>query len=215
MPDVAELPVFEFTGAASIPADLLDRSRASAEAIGYANGWARGVREAKTAMAAQAAAAQAEIERGRSVAAQQVTTALTGLAAAAAALEASAAAEAEELEPALIAAAVTIAEALVGHQLRDIDAATRAAVARTVRLAPRDEPTTIRINPTAYAALGEIGLAELLAGVNGASGRELTVEPDDTLGIGDATARHGATTIDGRLAAGIERIRQELAGRAG
>ena len=215
MPELAELPAFEFTGAASIPADLLDRSRASAEAIGYANGWARGVREAKESMAAQAAAAQAEIDRGRSIAAQQITIALSGLAAAAGALEASAAAEAESLEPALMAAAVTIAEALVGHQLRDIDAATRSAMARMVQLAPRDEPTTIRINTTAYAALGEIGISELLAGVDGASGRELTVEPDDTLGIGEATARHGATTIDGRLAAGIERIRQELAGQAG
>lgn len=213
MPELAELPAFELSGAASIPSNLLDHSRAGAEAIGYANGWSQGVREARESLAAEQAATRAEIAQWRSVASEQIKLALASLASASASLEASAAADAEALEPALMTAAVTIAEALVGHQLRDVPASTQAAMARMIELAPRDEPTTIRLNSAAYAALTEAGVAELLAGVNGASGRILTIEPDDSVAIGEATARYGATTIDGRLSAGIERIRNQLAGR--
>jgi flagellar assembly protein FliH len=207
LPDAVD---FVLAGSSAIPADLLDRARAGAEAIGYAHGWSQGVREARQLMAAEQSMARAEQDRQAEAALHQINAIMTSLAAASAAIEAQAAESAEDDEPALIAAAVTIAEALVGHELRETTAATRDALARMLQLAPRDEPTIIRINAEVHAALGEAGVAELLASITGASGRHIAVEPDDTLAVGDAFARFGSTTIDGRLSEGIRRIREQL-----
>jgi flagellar assembly protein FliH len=212
MSSLPELSTFEVTGNAAIPAAIVDRSRSEAAAVGYARGWSQGIRDARDSVKDARLAAAAE----------QQAFLLTRNAAAAAALQALAQA-ADQLEKAalpgisgheetILSAAIDIAEALLGQELRHHDTATRAAIARCLQLAPRGETVSIRLNADVLATLGEGDITNLLDSITGAAGREIRLESDPTLAVGDAVARCGASTIDARLGEGIGRIRAQLSG---
>jgi flagellar assembly protein FliH len=201
-----ELLSFEVAGAGAIPERLLAASRAEASAVGYAHGWSTGIREARASMAAevaQAGAAQRQLADDRQAA---LSAALRSVTHAANTLEAGLAPSFDEIERLILGAAVEIAEALVGRELRDVDEAGRAALARALQLVPQGESVTIRLHPEVYAALTDNEQPS-----QPISGRTITLEPDSTLARGDAVAVCGATTIDARLAEGVRRVRERLA----
>jgi flagellar assembly protein FliH len=109
----------------------------------------------------------------------------------------------DEIEDQVVATAVQIAEALVGHALADPDERGRAAIARALALAPEQGFVTARVNPADLVAIGDP--------TNLAPGRALDVVPDPSVAPGDCVVDVGACRIDARIAAALERVHEVLA----
>jgi flagellar assembly protein FliH len=213
LPDTLGRPgslAFDFTGDAGVPGQLVEQARAEARAVGYAQGWAHGLRDAAESQAGERAAANADRAFLRDRAELQVTSALQALQAAAADLRQSTVSITDDIEDQILAAAVELAEALLGRELRDPEVAAPAALARILRLAPADEPVTVWLHPADHDTLTAPGGTALISSVEGATGRGLTFEIDPELPPGDARARCGSTIIDARLTAGVARLREYL-----
>lgn len=198
---------FTMDTSSAIPARLLTQARADAASIGYAQGWAHGLTDAHRSKAADLAAARAEQRQHVAERTARLGSALSALAQGAAQLETMAVPTCEQIEDTILAVAVELAEALLGRELALPDAAGPAALARIMALAPAGEPVTVRLNPTDAATLDADGGAELRATISGTAGRALRLHADTDLQSGDAIARCGATTIDARLSAGLQRLR--------
>ena len=201
---------FDFASDAGVPDQLVEQARAEARAVGYAQGWAHGLRDAAESQAAERAVADAERAALRNRQEQQVSSALQGLQAAAADLRQRTMSITDDIEDQILAAAVKLAEALLGRELRDPEVAAPAALARVLRLAPANEPVTVWLNPIDHTTLTAPNGTALIGSVEGATGRGLTFETDPELQPGDARARCGSTTIDARLSAGVARLREYL-----
>jgi flagellar assembly protein FliH len=201
---------FEFISDAAVPDGLIEQARDQARAVGYAQGWSQGSQKAAEAAATELAAARAGLELSLAAQQQQVDSAVQALRSAAAELGQATLRVTDQIEDQILAAAVELAEALLGRELRDPDVAAPAALARILRLAPASEPVTVWLNPADYDTLtGSKGTA-LIGSVEGASGRSITFETDPGLRAGDAVARCASTTIDARLAEGVARLREHL-----
>jgi len=196
--------VFELSPASGVPDELLVPAREAARAAGYASGWASGIRAARLIADAEAHANAAERERQHAVREQQVGQAITAVHRAAEALEQSAVPAAEHIEDLIVSSALAIAEALVGQVLRDEALRSEAALHRALSVAPVDEGVTIALSSADFAALG----ADTL--VPQGSSRSVALVEDPALAPGDAVASCGATTVDARLSAGLERVREVL-----
>jgi flagellar assembly protein FliH len=184
------------------PDESIVEARTAAEAAGYAAGWAQGRREAQDA--AIAAAERDAVNAEEVLAAQEVLVqrAVNAVAKAATELEHRAIPVVTEIENALADAALAIAEAIVGQQLRTATEPGREALARALALAPVARPVTVRLNP---ADLLTITTKELVV-----DGRTVTLIGDTTLKPGDSVAICDATTVDARLGPAIERVREVL-----
>jgi flagellar assembly protein FliH len=201
---------FQLVGAGAIPQGVIDESRASASAVGYALGWSQGLHDARESISSERELAT---QRARELAEQTADSAqllLKSLANAVDQLEDAVRQARVQDEDAILHAAVDIAEALVGHELADVDSATRSALARALRLAPAHEAVTVRLNPGVFGALSADDFQALLASVSETSGRTIRFEPDPTLAVGDALANSAATSIDARVGEGIKRVRALL-----
>ena len=195
--------LFELAAAADIPETLLAPARLAAESAGWSAGWNAG-------MAAAAATAEQEREQraaqdrqARELATAQVSAAVTALRDAAHDLASRDAAVARDLEQLVLDTAFQIAEALVGAHLADDAERGAAALGRVLALAPPDAPVTVRLNRADHAIVSALpSLPE-----------RVTLVADATLQPGDARAGVGATTIDARLSAALERVRRTLQGR--
>ncbi len=201
---------FDFISDAGVPDQLVEQARAEARAVGYAQGWTHGLRSAADSQVAEQAAAAAERAALRVRQEQQVASVLQALEHATADLRQSTLNITDEITDQVLAAAVQLAEALLGRELRDPEVAAPAALARVLRLAPDDEPVTIWLNPADHHTLTAPAGSALVASVEGATGRGLTFEIDPELRPGDARARCGSTSIDARLSAGVDRLREYL-----
>jgi flagellar assembly protein FliH len=201
---------FDFTSDAAVPDQLVVQARAEARAVGYAQGWAHGLRDAADSQAGERAAADADRASLRHRQEQQVASALQALQVASADLRQSTVRITDDMEDQILAAAVELAEALLGRELRDPEVAAPAALARVLRLAPANEPVTIWLHPADHQTLTAPAGRALIGSVEGATGRGLTFEIDPEIQPGDARGRCGSTTIDARLSAGVARLREYL-----
>ncbi|MEO6503719.1 MAG: FliH/SctL family protein [Jatrophihabitantaceae bacterium] len=207
MPDTVS---FEFISDVAVPDRLIEQARGQARAVGYAQGWSQGSREAADSGAVERALAQAGLESSLAAHRQRVESAVQALHGAAAQLQQSTMSITDQITDQILAAAVELAEALLGRALSDPDIAAPAALARILRLAPAGEPVTVWLNPADHDTLtGPAGTA-LIGSVEGATGRGITFETDPSLQAGDALARCASTTIDARLAEGVARLREYL-----
>jgi flagellar assembly protein FliH len=189
---------------APVPHELIQSARIAAQAAGYAEGWAQGQRAAKVASRAaldQAAAAERAHATARSAA---LGRALAALGTAASGLDRRIAQTAEELEDAILAAAVELAEAILDRELSTMDGRALDAARRAIALAPAGAEILVRLHPEDHAMLAEDGALEI-------HGRPVRLRPDPTLRPGDAVAEYGATTIDAGLPAALARVRRVLA----
>ncbi|HST48194.1 FliH/SctL family protein [Jatrophihabitans sp.] len=202
---------FDFGAGAAVPERLVEQARAEARAVGYAQGWAHGVRSAAETQTAESAVAAAELAALRARHSQQVGSALQALQAAAADLRQRTVTVTDEISDQILAAAVQLAEALLGRELRDPAVAAPAALARVLALVPDDQPVTVWLSPADHDTLTGPDGPALIGSVEGATGRALSYEMDPELQPGDARARCGSSTIDARLSAGVERLREYLA----
>lgn len=191
-----------------------DQSRA----VGYAAGWSEGRKVAARAAAADAARVQAEIARleaeaeaTRAAQAAQVRQALGALGAAATRLDQRATPDLEELEQTIVAAAFALAEAVVGRELACAVEPGLEAIARALSAAPSGGPVTVRLCPADLATITGTGG---VAGQIEMAGRNVLVVTDPVLRPGDAVAQCDTTTVDARIGAALDRIREVLFGAA-
>jgi flagellar assembly protein FliH len=201
---VAQAPQFEVDATSGLPDALVARARRDAQTVGYAAGWASGIRAARAVGDAEAHAARAARERAEREHRTSVDSALHALDVAAGELEASATPGVEQLEELVVSAALEIAEALVGQVLRDDHTRSAAALRRALALAPAGEPVRVRLSPADHATITASAPAP-----DGTS-REIELIADPTLAAGDARATCAATAIDARLSAGLARVREAL-----
>jgi flagellar assembly protein FliH len=107
-----------------------------------------------------------------------------------------------DLEDQVVAAAMQIAEAIIGRRLEQPDERGRDAIARALALAPEQGDITARLHPADIAVLGDP--AEL------APGRALAIVPDPSLTPGDCVVDVASCRIDARIGLALERAREVL-----
>lgn len=176
--------------------------REQAHREGYDAGYAAGIE-----------AARADAERDRRHAAElaaaetaqrqaELTRALHTLNTAAAQLDDARARAVETVSAELVTAAFSLAQRLLGRELELATNPGIDAVRRALLEAPVDGYVVLHLHPADAAALDGL---DALATVTG--GREVRIAVDPSLERGDCIADVGATRIDARLSAAIERVR--------
>src|SRR4051794_9596312 len=193
----------------AVPADsdAVARVKEEARTAGYAEGWARGQREAAATAAAaadQAAAAERGYAAQRAAATQQ---ALGALARAAAGFDARVAAAVEQIEELIVRYAVELAEAILGRELADPAGRGADALRRAMALTPSTGAVTVSLHPDDYRLVTGSGSD----GEYVIDGRAIRLRPDATLRPGDAIAEIGAMTVAATVAAAVARVREGLA----
>jgi flagellar assembly protein FliH len=189
-----------------IESEALERARKQASTAGYAEGWARGQREA--AVAADAAAARAHAleqahDQRRAVALAQ---AINALGRAVTELETQLMPTFTELQDVLLAHAFELAEAIVGRSLDDPQRRGADALRRAMAAAPETGNLTVSLHPDDFTSL--IGDSE--PSDFDYEGRRVILRPNATLRPGDATAETGMATIDATITAAVDRAREAL-----
>ncbi|WP_422934681.1 FliH/SctL family protein [Sinomonas sp. P47F7] len=170
---------------------------------GHAAGYAAGLRRADAELAARRAELDAEhaeaVEHGRT----QLRAAVALLEGAAFALAERTAPVLEEADAQLAAAAIALAEAVIGHELSDAPTGARAALARALSGRDADAVVAVRLNPADLALLEP-----------GAGPSRVALVPDPAVGRGDAVSVYPDGELDARIGSALVRARAALAGGA-
>lgn len=198
----------EFVLTGGVPAELLDEARRQARAVGYAQGWTQGLREAAAGQAVLAE--QAELERAAAAETQavQVASAVRAVLAAADQVRQTVVEVTDEMSDRMLTAAIELAAVLLGQQLADPQIAASAALRRVLAQVPADQPVSIRLSQQDYDTLTGPGGAELAAAVQATALSRISLECDPSLAVGDAVGRAAATSIDARLTTALARLRE-------
>lgn len=179
---------------------LAERTRVSAQAQGYAVGWAEGHQAALRRAAEEAAVIAAEAERREQHREQEHQAVLATLRRAAAQVSASAAEVADRIGGQATELAFSTVSTLLGHELAAATEPGTAVVARALAVLPRDPSTRVRLHP---AVAGSAAVADL---------HEYGVEvvADATLDVPDAIVETDTTAIDLRISQALARLREVL-----
>jgi flagellar assembly protein FliH len=169
-----------------VSSELVESAKQDGYAVGhdegYADGYQQGIR-----------AAEGHVNLlGQLV--QRLATAADELAA----REATARAD---IEDQIVAAALQIAEVVIGHELAQPDTRGRDAIARALAVAPERGHVTARLHPADLAVIDPAALT---------TGRTLDIIPDPTLAPGDCIVDVGACRVDARIGPALERAREVL-----
>lgn len=105
-------------------------------------------------------------------------------------------------EDVLAAAAVELAEAVLGQELSDGEKSARAALARALAGAVPSEIVTVRMNPADLAVLGGTDISQA----------EVRLTADPALDPGDAVAVLPDGFLDARIGTALARAKQALTG---
>ncbi len=124
-PLVTEPPLFLVAPEHEVNEQLIEDARVAAEAVGYAQGWATGLRESRNSTRAERVAAAAEYKKVAAERRERTAHAIAAMDRAASNLEQRALTSADEIQTAIIESAFAIAEALIGAHLRDDARAVR------------------------------------------------------------------------------------------
>lgn len=176
----------------------LERARGA----GHAMGFAAGRRDAAEAAAVEAARVALERERAEAVRAAEHAAALAVLGRAATAAAARTAPVLADAERRLHAAALELAQAILGHELRDGEHSARAALARVRSQPLQVGGQTVRLHPRDLAALRAAAAPVDVTG--------LTLVADAALAVGDAVSEHADGYLDARLTTALDRVRAVL-----
>jgi flagellar assembly protein FliH len=181
-------------------ATLADRTRAAAQAQGYAVGWAKGVREAEAA--AREARAEQEAQRARDEALREAehTAAVSALRAAALRLEELTASTQERLGAQATELAFAVTAEVLGTQ-----AAAQPpedVVRRALAVLPDRAVATVRLHPS----VARSAITDLAAGIPAG----ISVVADSALGPADALVELSDHVIDLRIDQALARLREVL-----
>jgi len=150
---------------------------------GYAAGYTHGIDDARRHVELLGQLVQKLGLEAEALATRQATTAI-------------------DVEDQVVAAALRIAEVLVGHELAQPDDHGRDAIARALALAPVHGDVTVRLHPADIAVMSDP--AEL------APGRVLVIVADPSLAPGDCIVDVAACRIDARVGAAIQRAHEVM-----
>ena len=182
----------------------LSRNSLQEQARGHASGYAAGLRaaavETEQLRARLKTEHQAALESGR----EEIGRAVQALNRAVRSLEQSAIPAAEEIQDSLAAAALELAEALLGQELKDAETSARAALTRALAGVPRSEIRAVRLHPSDLAALD----------LETISAADVRLKADRTLNPGDAVTDFTHGWLDATLAAAVQRARAALTGNS-
>jgi flagellar assembly protein FliH len=201
LPDTVTIPTpraFRPASLGSTPAR--DEAHDHARATGFAAGYAAGVRRAAQDAAEQAELVANQAAQAAAVASRRASDALESLARAAEAVRAIAAPVLSDATGAVHAAAIELAETVLGVELAADDRSARAALARVHGAELGPGPVTVRLHPRDVAALPA-----------GAAAEHVRIVADATLAPGDAIAEHADGHLDARIGAALARARAALA----
>jgi flagellar assembly protein FliH len=193
-----------------------DAGDAAARARGHAAGYTAGLRAAAADVDARIARLDAEQDAAVRHGQARIDRAVTLLGAAAAALHERTVPVVQEAEDTLVATALELAEAILGHSLGDADASARAALGRalvsgatgatgtSLTTGPLGtvRPHAVRMNPDDLALLDLVTRAE--AGVD--------FTADAGLARGDAIAEFPDGFLDARIGTALARAKAALNG---
>jgi flagellar assembly protein FliH len=206
LPSTLSDPAFHLTG--GVPPELLESAQQQARAVGYAQGWTQGLREASAGQAVLAEQAHVERQATAREQAERVDSAVQAVLRAAEQVQRTVVEVTDRLSDQMLAAAVELAAVLLGQQLADPEVAATAVLRRVLPEVPDGQPVTIRLSRTDYDTLTGPAGAELISTVQANVADRISFECDPTLAAGDAIARSAATSIDARLTAALTRLRE-------
>ena len=166
---------------------------------GHAAGYAAGRKHAEAEIAALRESLRAEAARAVEEARAEVRTAVDALLRAAADLRARQVPVLQSVDASIAAAAVELAEAIVGHELATADGSARSALDRASGEAV-PAGSVVRLNPQDIAVIA----------AEGTTWAGLELVPDLSLDRGDAVVELAHGSIDARVSAGLQRARAAL-----
>jgi flagellar assembly protein FliH len=173
---------------------------ARGEIRGHAAGYAAGLRAAADDTEALRATLRADHDRLEQTRQTQVEGAIAVLTAATRALNAVALPVVADSEDVLVASALELAEAIIGHELCDEEASARAALARVTAQPINSVVPLVRMNPDDLVLLADEVLAH----------QDVTFVPDPQLNRGDAVAEFPDGFLDARIDTALERAKLAL-----
>jgi flagellar assembly protein FliH len=160
---------------------------------------------------AEARALRAQLETQHTAAREggqrRLASAVVLLDAAAAALRARTTPVLAEADAELAAAAVALAEAVIGRELSDAPTGAKAALERALSAPDSDAVVAVRLHPADIALLE----AELLK-TERSTAAQVAFVPDSSLARGDAVAEYPDGELDARIRTAVARARAALAG---
>lgn len=166
-------------------------ARDEAARIGYEDGFVAGQREAL-------AQAQAQAEQTE----QAVHAALAALEAAAAHLHTQQSITIADVEQQTITMALSIAEAIVGHEVAAAQAPARDALVRALALAPRGIDAVARLHPDDAELIGDVTAL--------AADRSISIVADASVESGGCILDVGPCRIDAQVGPAVDRVRKAL-----
>lgn len=173
------------------------------EVRGHAAGYAAGLRAAADDTEALRARLLAEHDRLEQARQAQVEGAIAVLTAATRALNAVTLPVVADSEDVLVASALELAEAIIGHELCDEESSARAALARVTAQPINSVVPLVRMNPDDLALLADEVLAH----------QGVTFVPDPQLHRGDAIGEFPDGFLDARIGTALERAKLVLGER--
>ena len=166
---------------------------------GHAAGYAAGRKQVEAELAALREAIELDGERRRERDRTEVQRALDALVRSAAEFRARELPTLRSVDAAIAAAAIELAEAIVGRELSRADDSARAALERAMHdTAPAG--SAVRLNPHDIAVIE----------ASGAPTADLELVPDATIARGDAIVQTVDGSIDARVSSSIARARAAL-----
>jgi flagellar assembly protein FliH len=177
-----------------------DRIETQSKTRGHAAGYAAGLRAAEKEIQEQQAARDAEHAEAMRVGRATIERAVEALAAATRSADAMTLPVVQESQDILAAAAIELAEAILGHELSDGDRSARAALRRALDAVPPAELTSVRMNPD--------DLALIDPDLRASAGVEIVA--DASLQPGDAIALMPDGYLDARIGTALSRAKAAL-----
>ncbi|GAB2972758.1 FliH/SctL family protein [Actinotalea caeni] len=166
---------------------------------GHAAGYAAGLREAARTVAERREQLEAEHARAIEQVRQECARALTALGAAAAQLRAREVATVRDAQDVLAAAALDLAEALIGVELADGETSARAALTRALADVDAETVRVVRLNPADLRHLDPATAGVRLVG-------------DPSVPVGDAVTELDHGVLDAAIGSALRRARAALLG---
>lgn len=191
---------FQLAGASSQAKSDDKSSQAFGYAKGFSSGWAAGQKRASREAAQERTIINDDARRAEEARTEAYVDAMDEIQAIADAVASRDNLVVEEMKAALMAAAVDLAEALLGAELSDAPTRAKAALKRALSMNDPKDIVKVNMNPQDVETLTSLGV-------------ECPVElvPDPELDPGDAVAYMPEGLLDARLTTAMARAREALA----
>lgn len=191
---------FQLAGATNQSKGNDKSSQAFGYAKGFSSGWAAGQKRANREAAAERAIISEDARLAEEARTEAYVDTMDEIQAMADAIESRDALVIDEMKTALMEAALTLAEALLGAELSDRETGAKAALKRALSMNDPKEIVKVNMNPQDVETLNSLGVE-----------CPVKLVPDPELDPGDAVAYMPEGLLDARLSSAVQRAREALA----